>query len=169
MKTQHVILVCDRCQTERENADVAPHTIAIDGSAVGLDACRKCWDELRIGFTPLLGVSHPVKMPRAPKATRVRRASSPEPTDDHHGWTFTTHALIRLGERKIDALTAIGIAENPQLTRTSDEVPDAHVHERAGIGVVVVRERKLIITVFHRGDDADSTTRVAAAEFSAAG
>lgn len=163
MRVERVTLICDLCQTERDNAGVELHRLGFDGGTVALDACRKCWGDVRHALSPVVAVGRAVKVEPV-KATRARRVKLAEiATAEQGGWTFTAHALTRLGERKLDALDVIRTAQNPAHTYPSESLPEATVHERDGLKVVVVAERKTIITAVRRADVDDATRAALAA------
>ena len=141
---QVVVDVCDRCGRAAPLAVVSTHRLALDGHTVEFEACERCWSDT-LGTLAWIGKAGR-KVPRpyrkvAPIADAVPWPGTP--------WVFTSHALIRLGERKLSPLDVIGAAENPEHTYPG-EIPESEVRVRGRIKAVVSTERHIIITAANK-------------------
>lgn len=149
-----IVLVCDRCQTERQTAKIAPRQVALDSKPVEVDLCARCWDDLREPFAAVLGAARKVEPPPA-RASRKGAKVTTVATSEQGGWLWTAHALTRLGERQLDAADVIRAAADPQSTRPSERLPEAKVHSRDGVKAVVIPQRRVIITCAREAADLD--------------
>ena len=70
-------------------------------------------------------------------------------------WTFSSHALIRLGERHLDPSAAAAVAENPATVYPGLN-PGTEVRVGGGIKVVILPAKRLILTVASRNEEVEN-------------
>jgi hypothetical protein len=140
MRREVPYLVCDVCSVDELGdpaAGIKTHRIAFDGVAMEAEVCKRCTDDLLVGFARFATVGR-----RVPIRTRIADAV-PFPGT---AWQFSAHALTRLGERHIDPLLAIAAADDPQVTRPG-RASDLEVRQRGKVKAVVAPARGVIVTV----------------------
>lgn len=139
-----VVLQCDQCQRDEGEIPVATKTIAIDGTTVEAELCEECWQSVLEPLAVFLRAGR-----RIPARTKLRNVK-PWPGTS---WRFTSHALIRCGERGLDPLEICDVIEDPSITRPG-KASDQEIRERNGVKAVVVPERGIIVTVARKGEEA---------------
>lgn len=138
-----VTLVCDICQSDDM---VETHILTVDGVTKEAEACWACWNR---ALTPLLPFSKVGRDVQPPKPVKVKKADIvPFPGQS---WKFTSHALIRLGERHLDPTQAAFAAEKPEINHPG-RTPDTEVHVRGPIKVVIQPAKRLILTAARRDE-----------------
>lgn len=152
-----ITLVCDLCGGDEL---VETHKIVVDKRAVELDADEKCWGGVLAKFVSVSKVGRRVAVtPRVAKqkqnGTLIEAVRMPG-TD----WTFSSHALVRMGERRVDPSSVIEVADNPEVTRPGAR-PELVVHQTKTLKVVLIPERRVIVTVGKRESDASLAEDVA--------
>ena len=97
---------------------------------------------------------------RERRAPRPSRSPGPGADQDPGGqgrpgttWRFTSHALIRCGERNLDPLEIVRVLDDPTLTRPG-KASDQEIRERNGVKAVCVPERGIVLTVARKGEEA---------------
>lgn len=124
---------------------VETHRLNIDGKAVEAEACLTCWQKVVENIAVFSVVGRPVTPTR-----KVKKADIvPFPGES---WKFTSHALIRLGERHLDPSQAAFAAEKPQVSRPGRN-PGTLIHTTGPIKVAIDPTRRLILTVAKRAED----------------
>lgn len=142
---QLVVLVCDVCERDADQVDgVETIRVEIDGVAVEAELCAEDRGRLLESFAVFAAKGRPV-----PRRTKLRNVK-PWPGTT---WRFTSHALIRCGERNLDPLEITSVLDDPALTRPG-KASDQEIRERNGIKVVCVPERGIVVTVARKGEDA---------------
>jgi len=137
--------VCDVCgKDESEVAGVATRTVSVDGVGVEGEVCDQDFETLARALSPFVTRGRPI-----PQKTRLRSLKSVPGTS----WRFTSHALIRCGERDLDPLQIVQVIDDPTLIRPG-KASDQEIRERNGIKAVVVPDRGVIVTVARKGEDA---------------
>lgn len=134
-----VELVCDVCnRSDAEGGvEVLTRVVAIDGTQVEAEICGEDWAGLMEAFAvfAIHGRKVPVK-------TRVVGAKQIPGSD----WRWSAHALIRLGQRKIDPMEVVKMLAAPQVTRPGN-ASDLTICEGKGLKAVVAFDRGIVITV----------------------
>src|SRR5262245_39463354 len=102
MSSRHeVVLICDLCEAESSTANVvATHRIGVDGVEVEAESCEACWARTLETIAVLGTRGRPIPA----KTQRLRGVSKPWPGTT---WRFTSHALIRCGERNLDPVEIV--------------------------------------------------------------
>jgi len=139
-----VVLECDGCGSE--DVDVQTRQISVDGRAVEAEQCPACWQKICTAFAAF--ASHGRALPlRTPV-----KGATPWPGS---AWKFSPHALMRLGERKIDPSDIIKTIEQPTITRPG-RASDLEIRERGAYKAVVAPARGIVITCARRAEDDDA-------------
>lgn len=144
-KREVIDLVCDVCGKDQNQTVVATRRVVVDGTAVEAEVCDSDWAEVLAAFAVFAKAGRPLK-------TKTRTPGAKEYPGTE--WRFSSHALIRLGERKIDPLKAVACAERPDLTRPGNAA-DLEIRQKGRLKVVVAPERAVIITVAHHDEELD--------------
>lgn len=147
---QVIVLICDLCghdQDETEGIETRRITVELDTAEA--EVCTSCWSTSLAHFAYFATKGRPV-----PRTTRKSGKPFPGTT-----WRFTAHALIRLGERKIDPLEVVPVLDDPT-TVLPGRTADSLIHERGTLKAVVVPDRGLVITVARRGEVLDDLASV---------
>lgn len=142
MKRQIPYLVCDVCGVDEladPAAGISTHRIGFDGVTLEAEVCKRDTDDLLVAFARF--ASHARKVPNR---TRIADAVAYPGT----AWKFSSHALERLGSRKMDPLLVLAAADDPQVTRPG-RASDLEVRQRGKVKAVVAPERGVIVTVAH--------------------
>lgn len=145
MATREIVtLECDLCGGDDM---VQTHTLVVDGSAVECEACLTCWQAIMNYLVPFS------KAGRKPTPTKIRKKDVvPFPG---LAWAFSSHALIRLGERHLDPTHAVKAAEDPELSHPGLQ-PFTEVRIRDEVKVVIDPRKRLVLTVSKRGEEVES-------------
>jgi hypothetical protein len=142
---QTVIFVCDLCgKDSAESPNVETHRIGLDGVEVEAEACESCWEGV-VAAVAVLGRAGR----QVPARTRIRNVK-PWPGST---WRFTSHALIRCGERHLDPLEIVRVLDDPSITRPG-KASDQEIRERNGVKAVCIPERGIVLTVARKGEEA---------------
>lgn len=142
---QKVILVCDQCGQDENQVDgIETIRVEIDGHAVEGELCSGDRGRLLEAFAAFATSGRPV-----PRTTKLRQVK-PWPGST---WRFTSHALIRCGERNLDPLEIVAVLDDPAVTRPG-KASDQEIRERNGVKVVCVPDRGIVVTVARKGEDA---------------
>jgi len=139
-------LVCDVCGADELGdpaAGIATHRIAFDGVGIEGDVCKVCTDDLLVGFAKFAQHGRKVQT-----RTRVADAVAFPGT----AWKFSSHALQRLGERRLDPLLVLAAADEPAVTRPGRNL-DLEVSTRGKVKAVVAPDRGIIVTVALTDED----------------
>lgn len=144
-----VTFVCDLCESDDM---VETHTLNVDGKAVEADACLPCWQKVLENLAVFSVVGRPITRAKVRKADVV-----PFPGES---WKFTSHALIRLGERHLNPTQAALAAEKPDVSRPGRE-PGTLVHTTGPIKVAIDPTRRLILTVARRSEEIETASPLA--------
>lgn len=149
MKTTRVELVCGFCGKGQDGgAIVETHELAVDQTAYEEEVCDPCWDKLLIHFAPFATTGRKVKRKarKAPKTSRDAVAFPGTP------WRFSSHAMTRLGQRKIDPVELLKMIESPTVTRPGNS-DDVEIRENDRLKAVVAPERFVIVTAAYHDED----------------
>ena len=142
MATREVVeLCCDLCGTVDL---VATHTIAVDGVLVEFETCDSDYARLMEAFAIVGAVGRKVKQTTRKRAKR-----------DERSWEFSSHSLIRMGERHVKPDEALAVLDDPDLRFPGND-PDCEVFIRDGVKVVVDHTTTRIVTVSRRVSEAES-------------
>jgi hypothetical protein len=142
MKSERVVLYCDLCDRSEDDAEgVETRLLHIDRVDIEAEVCTACWARAIRALVPLTKVGRTPK-PK-PRRLVVQGGTTSWPATD---WQFSAHALMRIGERHLDPAAVIEAVENHSVSRPSAKLPEAYVREGGGLKVVVIPERKVIIT-----------------------
>lgn len=149
MKKEIPYLICDVCgRSELDNdpaeLQIETHRITFDGTTIEGDVCKVDTDGLLASFAVF--ATHGRKVPTKTKVVGAK----PFPGTS---WRFSAHALIRLGERKIDPMEILPVIDKPTVTRPGN-ASDLQIRERGNLKAVVAPERGIVITVA-RTDERD--------------
>jgi hypothetical protein len=136
--------VCDRSELDDPTLGIETHRITFDGVTIEADVCKTDTDGLLATFAVF--AKHGRQVPTKTKIVGAK----PFPGTS---WRFSSHALIRLGERKIDPTEILPVLDDPTLTRPGN-ASDLQIRERGRLKAVVAPERGIVITVA-RSDEAD--------------
>lgn len=139
-----VVLVCDLCGSEDL---VSTHRVSLDGVTVEAEVCDQDWQRMAELLAPL---GQAGRRPELVKVSQRRNVVSfpGEP------WDFTSHSLIRMGERKVSPGEAVAAAEDPTITHPGDD-PSLEVRVRGSVKAVVNVKRRLIVTVSRRDEEVE--------------
>lgn len=147
-------LICDLCHKEDTEVDVVTHNVRIDGKEVVVEACTKCWWKAVKGIQPLAEVGRkPTKSPLP--AQRKRRVAKSDAFNGKH-WTFAQHALDRMAKRRLQPISVIEAAEDPDTTWPGRDDPTLEVRVRNGVKVVVNPNELTIVTAGAREEELSS-------------
>lgn len=141
MKKTIVTLVCDLCDSEEA---VETHRLTVDTTARDAEVCERCW----VGILSALALFHQVG--REPEAKQTR--TGPVVSWPETAWRFSSHALVRMGERNVKPEEVIRTIERPEVTRPG-KASDQEIWQRNGTKVVVVPERRVVVTVAHTDEE----------------
>lgn len=151
MRREVVVLACDWCDRSEGEVLVETHTVAVDGRPVEVEACEVDWQSVLEAFAVVAVKGRRVKEERKVKRPRPPKVeSSPFPGTD---WRFTNHALIRMGQRRINPIDVIAAADSPAFTHEGEEGDGVMVHQdRNGLRVVLDPTRRAILTAAVRDE-----------------
>jgi hypothetical protein len=142
---QEVIFVCDVCELDQgATSGIETRRIVLDGVGVEAEVCDGCYEGIAAALSPFVRKGRPI-----PSRTRLRSLKSVPGSS----WRFTSHALIRCGERDLDPSEIVRVIEDPTVTRPG-KASDQEIRERNGIKAVVVPDRSVIVTVARKGEEA---------------
>lgn len=141
-----VVMVCDLCGGDDL---VTTHTMVVDGEAIVFETCDKCWAEQVL--PPFAALAKAGRKPEP--ATKVSKRGNVK-TMPGTEWKFTSHALLRMGERHIDPTEAVEAADYPEVTRPARE-PGLQLRALHGVKVVVNESRRIIVTVAKRDEEVE--------------
>lgn len=153
-----VLLVCDRCGTSNAEDEVETHQIAgLEG-----EACKRCWKDIYTESLEAWLDATRTLVEREPAKRRYQRRqslSSVELANQVNGqdvtqwpdtpWRFTSHALLRMGERHIMMEDLLPILKSPAATRPGDKQDGIEVWWTGDVKVVVNPEQRAVLTVAH--------------------
>lgn len=149
MKRSRIELVCGFCgKGQDDGAVVDTHRLGVDGTAYDEEVCDPCWDRLLVHFAPFATTGRKVPKTAAKKARRPRDAVAFPGTQ----WRFSSHAMMRLGERKIDPVELLKMIDSPTVVRPGNS-DDVEIREGARLKAVVAPERFVIVTAAHHDED----------------
>lgn len=142
MVTKTIITyVCDLCEGDDM---VETHLVNVDGKAVEAEACLTCWQKVLENLAVFSVAGRPITPVKVKKADVVAFPGE--------SWKFTSHALIRLGERHLDPSQAAFAAEKPEVSRPGRD-PETFIHTTGPIKVAIKPKKRLILTVARRNED----------------
>lgn len=145
MKREVVELVCDFCGLgENSGRMVETHRAALDLVAYDAEACERCWAKTLETFAVFAKSGRAV-----PPRTKIKRDAVAFPGT---AWKFSSHAMRRLGERKIDPVELLKAIDRPDVTRPGNSA-DLEIRERGRLKAVVAPDRLVIITAAHHDED----------------
>jgi hypothetical protein len=159
MKREVVRLVCDLCQLDEIETDgVETRRLRLDRNEIECEVCHACWVRAVKHLLPLVKSGRQAKHSRT--RTRTRTVSDGAVRMPGTDWRFTSHALERIGERRLDPVRVVEVADHPAQTRPSTSLVEAMVHECNDVHVVVIASRKIIITAAGRDQAIDREAAV---------
>lgn len=132
-----IVYLCDLCGSDSQ---ASTHTLTVDNHATEFEACPHCWQEL------LTHVARIDKVGRTPKRKQAKARTYPFPGES---WKFTSHALIRMGERHLSPADVTAVAEQPEICRPGRE-PDVEIRVGLDVKVVVRPHTREILTAARR-------------------
>ena len=137
-----VVLECDLCGAEGEGVET--HRIHIDAIARLAEVCARCWEGIVASFAVFAtaGRAPEIKTQKAGKA--LEWPGTP--------WRFSSHALLRMGQRKVTPQDVLRALDNPEIKRPG-KASDQEIWQRGQTKVVVVPDRQVIITVANGSED----------------
>lgn len=139
-----VILVCDMCQRDAtEDIEVQTRRVMVDRVGAEAEVCDPCWQGVLAAFAPFATQGR-----RLPTRTQNLRSAKSVPGST---WKFSSHALIRCGERNLDPAEVIAAIEDPTMTRPG-RASDQEIRERGYLKAVVVPDRGIVVTVARKGE-----------------
>lgn len=138
-----VTLVCDLCESENL---VETHRVSVDTTAREAEVCESCW----VGIIAALALFHQVGHEPPKKETRTGKVLAWPDTP----WRFSSHALIRMGERNVKPEEILRVIERPEIKRPG-KASDQEIWQRNGTKVVVVPERQVVVTVARASEEPD--------------
>lgn len=148
VQRREVVLVCDLCESEDL---VQTHRIIVDGQARDAEACDPCWSRTLVAFAAWATQG---RTPSRKKSVAKDVVAWPDTE-----WKFTSHAMQRMGERKVKPRDVIRCVDMPDVCRPG-KASDQEIWTRGTTKVVVVPERMVILTVA-KTDEEDATVLVA--------
>lgn len=144
-----IVLECDLCgRSENNGTIVTTHQLTVDKVHVEFEACDRCWDKRVLHV--LAPLSKNGRKPAPPKVPKPKTTPWPGTA-----WHFTSHALERLGQRRITPLDAIAVVEDPSTThpgKPTKREPNATVFWRDNLKVVADPARQVVYTVANRDE-----------------
>lgn len=144
-----VTLVCDMCHEEQtDSLDVQTRQVIVDGVGAEAEVCSPCWSTFLGTFASfsIAGRTLPARTPRLRSAKTIPGTT----------WRFTSHALIRCGERNLDPAEIVAAIDDPTIIRPG-RASDQEIRERGYLKAVVVPDRGIVVTVARKGEnDADA-------------
>lgn len=148
-----IVLVCDLCgkDTENDGVLVDTHLVHVDGMTVEAEVCARCWAKAIKSLMPLAEAGRP-----APK--RVPNVSRRTVEWPGSMWQFSSHALVRIGERYLNPVDVLHVAEYPDTTYPGIK-PNLEVRVGSGgIKVVVNPEKAVIVTASARDEEVEQVS-----------
>lgn len=146
-----VALHCEWCDTTDM---VETYSITVNGQKYEFEACPADYAErivVPFGVIAKAGRRVTPEVAAQPTGRYTKRTKvSPMPGTD---WRFTAHALIRMGERRLSPMDVIAVAENPEVTHTSEHDDTLFNYQAGNIRLTVDPGRKAIITAALRDDE----------------
>src|SRR4051794_948495 len=109
-----VTWICDLCGGTN---NVSTHTVVVDNHAVEFEADPKCWQAI---LTSIAKVDKVGRQPGKAFSERKPRQRKPVPFPGQ-SWEFTFHALERMGQRKLNPVEVVAVAENPEVTAPGND------------------------------------------------
>lgn len=144
VQRRRVILVCDLCARDAEvTREVHTRRVVVETFGSEAEVCDPCWSGILAAFAPMATAGRPLPM----RTPRLRSAKSVPGTT----WRFSSHALIRCGERNMDPSEIVQAIEDPTLVRPGRS-SDQEIRERGYVKAVVVPERGIVVTVARKGE-----------------
>lgn len=147
-----IVFVCDGCGTESaDSMEVQTRQIIVDGRGAEAEVCVPCWTGILGAFALFVksGRLLPLRTPG------LRAAKSIPGT----AWRFTSHALIRCGERNLDPVEIVEAIEDPTIIRPG-RASDQEIRERGTLKAVVVPSRGVVVTVARKGESDEALSEV---------
>lgn len=139
-----VVLVCDLCGRESDgNQEVETRQVMVGRVGAEAEVCAPCWSDLLAAFAPMATAGRPLPL-RTPRLRSVKGYPGTS-------WRFSSHALIRCGERNVDPTEVVRVIEDPTLVRPG-RASDQEIRERGTLKAVVVPERGIVVTVARKGE-----------------
>lgn len=144
-----VVNVCDLCHKDDGEGDlvVQTHTLVVDGVAVEAEVCVTCWWMAVKYIQPLVEVGRPAKG-RRKQGVVVQHLPRKREAVEWPGsaWAFTSHALQRMGERRLKPMDVLAVADKPEIVRPGKQDDHVRVHEGRGLKVIVDTRDMVIVT-----------------------
>lgn len=144
-----VVFVCDLCEQEaNDKLEVQTRQVIVSGQGVEAEVCDPCWATFLGTFSTFA-----VKGRALPARTPGLRSAKSFPGST---WRWTSHALIRCGERGLDPAEVVAAIEDASIVRPG-RASDQEIRERGYLKAVVVPDRGVIVTVARKGEDDAAT------------
>lgn len=157
MKQEVVVLICDMCGDEdgtdtlRGLVTVHTHSMVLDGHAVEAEACERCWEKYLAAFVTFRQIG------RKPKKVKAKEDAIEVVPFPGTRWHFTYHALLRMGERRLNPLDVIQAAEKPKIVHAG-RTPDSEIRILGNLKVTIQPEKRRVITAGYReAEDKEAT------------
>lgn len=151
-----VTLACDICEKgASDGATVVTRRVGLNGTEYEFDACERCYGSgILAAFAAITSFAR--KVTTKPKAAaRVPKGGGEAVPFPGTNWIFTFHALLRMGERKLDPLVVCHAADKPDSTRPGERDTNAVVHTRGRIKVLLDPATRTIITAARTDSEDD--------------
>jgi hypothetical protein len=143
-----IIYVCDLCGKESpDTSEVETRQIIVGGRGAEAEVCVPCWTGVVGAFAEFAKSARllPLRTPGIRAAKSIPGSA----------WRFTSHALIRCGERNLDPLEIVAAIDDPTIVRPG-RASDQEIRERGSIKAVVVPDRGVVVTVARKGEADDA-------------
>lgn len=145
-----VTLECDLCHRDETETDgVETHRVTVDGNAVEAEACLECWARA------IACLDWFARAGRAPEPKRLRIVSRDPVPWPGEAWQFTSHALVRIGERFLNPVDVIRVADHPATTYPGVKEGLLVCVGKGGLKVVVNPSRRTIVTASSREEEVE--------------
>lgn len=130
-----VTLLCDLCGGEDM---VETHRITVDGTSRDAEVCLSCWTPLIAAFAGFANGGREPEKKREKKSDLLQWPDTP--------WTFTKHALLRMGERGVTPAQVLRVIAEQEIRRPG-KYEGEEIWQRGDIKIVVNEERQTVRTV----------------------
>jgi len=117
---------------------VETHRITVDGTSRDAEVCMTCWAPLIAAFAPFASGG------REPAKKREKKSDLLQWPDT--SWTFTKHALLRMGERGVSPAQVLRVIGEQEIRRPG-KYDGEEIWQRGDVKVVVNPERQVVRTV----------------------
>ena len=117
---------------------VETHRVNVDGTARDAEACDTCWSKTLALFATWAIAGREPTIKRSKVTDLVEWPDTP--------WRFTSHAILRMGERFVKPHDVLKVIAMPEIKRPG-EAADEEIWQRGNTKIVVIPDRQVIKTV----------------------